>query len=132
MSLVHNGITLFGLDTHGDLIKGSYDKRLQIFSPFGVRGEAHIVDETKGRDLMCVVEFMEYSTPGGLASAITAIQKLANPILHGPLVITHAGNDPVTFNFCTFLEATEQTEIIPDAATGTYWTKVNFIWRQAQ
>ncbi|MCA9013698.1 MAG: hypothetical protein KDA77_00070 [Planctomycetaceae bacterium] len=132
MSIEHNGVPLFGGFTHSDLLSGKYEKPLQIGSYFQVKGETHIVSQSKGRDLWCDVEALGYGSEAGLNAAIKAIRNYAELPLHGTLIMTYFSGGTRTEEYCTFLHLDEQDGINYDASTGTYWKQLTFFWRQAR
>ncbi|MEQ8636913.1 MAG: hypothetical protein RIC33_18830 [Gimesia maris] len=132
MALVHNGVTLFGGNTHTNIMKGPYDMPMQIGQFFGLVGESHLIGLTKGRDLWCNVDVLNYSTRGRIESSITALQNYINQPLFGTLRIIYPNNNYNNYVNCTLTGVHEDPEGIKyEASNGTYRTKVTFTWRQA-
>jgi len=132
MALVHNGVTLFGGNTHTNIMTGPYDMPMQIGQFFGLVGESHLIGLTKGRDLWCEVDVLNYSTRGRITTAITALQNYVNQPLFGTLRIIYPNNTYDDFPNCTFT-GVQQIPGGPfyEASNGTYRTKVTFTWREA-
>jgi hypothetical protein len=68
---------------------------------FGVRGEAHLVGETGGRNLYCDFTLRGYETPDALHAALEDLESRAGT-LTGALTMT-VGSGTRTFQKCTFL-----------------------------
>lgn len=132
MALIHNNVTLFGNNTHSNIMKGPYDLPVQIGQYFGLVGESHLIGLTKGRDLWCNVDVLNYSTRGRIASSITALQNYMNQPLFGTLRIIYPDNSYLNYVNCTLTGVHEDPEgTMYEASNGTYRTKVTFTWRQA-
>jgi len=132
MALTHAGVTLFGSNTHTDIMTGPYDFPMQIGQFFGLVGESHLVGLTKGRDLFCELDVTNYSTPGNLENAITAIQNYVNQPLFGTLRIIYPTNRYVDYANCTFTGIQKSADGIRyEPKSGTYRAVVALTWRQA-
>lgn len=133
MSLVHAGTTLVNTNTHSDIQESPYDFGLQIGQFEGLIGESHLVGRTKGRDLFCLVDAINYSTEADLQSALTTIQSYSNSPLFGTLRIVFPSTNYNDYAYCTFKGADKiDGGIKKDGLTGKYFAKILFRWRQAQ
>lgn len=133
MSLVHNGVTLFGDNTHSDVFEAPYDFPVQIGQWFGLQGESHLIGQTHGRELFCEVDATGYATPGAILTAMTALRNYINQPLHGDLVITFPSGGTNTEPSCTFTGLHKvQPGIRHNPVDSTYYTKLIMTWRQSQ
>ena len=132
MSLELAGQTLYGGYTHSGIHAGPWEMPVQIEGWFGVKGEGHIVGQSQGRDLTCDVDAIGYATEASLITAVSVIQNLPNTPLIGTLVITYPSSSTASFPFTTFMRLDERDEPQFDAADGTWWQPLTFVWRQAR
>lgn len=133
MALIHAGTTLFGSNTHTDIMPVQYDTPLQIGQWAGLIGESHIMHQTKGRDLACIVDAYNYNTEPALENALTTIQALVNSPLHGTLRIIFPSRRYVDYSYCTFLGADKIDGGLKfEPVSNRWYSKLVFRWRQAQ
>lgn len=133
MSLVHNGVTLFGDNTHSDILEDEYELPIEFGQYFALIGESNIVGQSKGRDLFCEVYASGYTTPALLASAITSLQNHVNTPLFGDLVHTFSSGSSVTYQFCRLDSVVKSNRGIRfEPVSQSYVADVAFRWRQLQ
>lgn len=93
----------------------------------GVRGESHIVDLNKGRDIYVPVRYRGFATEAAMDAFLNDVAD-AQGTLTGTLTI-----DTTTYESCTFVSIEEiETRFLDGSGVWGWTTKALLYWRQRE
>lgn len=99
--LSQDGFNFFGLD-HGMIApEAAFEVALETSKFMGLLGEAHIVDQPKGRDLYCQLFFDGYGSRAALWNDLLTLDSQVGTLVDDLTMIVNS--DVSTFPQCTFL-----------------------------
>ena len=101
MAISQDGFAFFGLSTGLIRPEDAFEVALISAKFMGLLGEAHIVDQPKGRNLGCEIFFDGYATRAALFADLATLDSQVGTLIDA--LTQTIGGDVIVFNQCTFL-----------------------------